>query len=723
MIMKNINARKRNSSGFTLIEVLMGILIFAVGMMALAKLQGNLARNSGDANARTVATNIAEEVIEEARVFGQIDSDGTNAAYNDIDDGFALSPIVRGNIEYTVVSDVTDYYISADGTLTTTAPADAYKSDFKQLDLTVTWNTGLEFDIDGTNTTSGRLGTGSIRITDVISSITSGAGGKAALGTEGDGSYAPPVDYHPGDNPDIISISLGASKFKESTTPLPDVTRTNELVETTFDVVTYSQDNSGATFLRREEFRAISCECTLRTSGDSEEGGLRPTIWDGFEYTEGEFVAKSYGESASNQQSQYCDICCRDHHDGGYGSEDDNNDPGRSRYNPFRYEDDYYDTYGDHKHYNPDSDGVMIIAESDGDTYVEACRMIRKDGFWRIAQNLRQEGLNSFPADYLDGPIEVGIYSKYVTEAVTAYELDTDPANGSQPTNPYEETPPDLMLPANMTPALVFPASTESIPTNFPTASGDVEQQLRARGIYIDYLSDALRERINCLDEPGATGEECEVPDVNSALEIIPFYDVQLTWLARWNEFPSNNPVDVTNQAIANDNSHDRGMASLEAGFGPTEINSAVHPGNLGLTGTDPIDPWYGDELEDYVLYALAVDFSTQPQMSGIIISGKIRSAVGGVRAADVEIEASGAACDRTNTGYECELESGAVNPVLTVSNYFKVDTILVACSDGLVVKGQEHISINGTANWTRFELPAVSASNVTIVIKENSCG
>ena len=42
--MKNTNARKRNSSGFTLIEVLMGILIFAVGMMALAKLQGNLQR-------------------------------------------------------------------------------------------------------------------------------------------------------------------------------------------------------------------------------------------------------------------------------------------------------------------------------------------------------------------------------------------------------------------------------------------------------------------------------------------------------------------------------------------------------------------------------------------------------------------------------------------------------------------------------------------------------
>ena len=225
--MKNTNARKRNSSGFTLIEVLIGILIFAVGMLALAKLQGNLARNSGDANARTVATNIAEEVIEEARVFGQIDSDGTNAAYNDIVDG--TRTITRGGNVLTVASDVTDYYYnSTDETFTTEAPADAGRSDFKQLDLVVTWNTGQEFQVDGTNTTSGRLGSGSIRITDVISSITSGSGGKAALGTEGDGSYAPPVDYQPGANPDIISIKLGENKFKESTTPLPDVIRTDE---------------------------------------------------------------------------------------------------------------------------------------------------------------------------------------------------------------------------------------------------------------------------------------------------------------------------------------------------------------------------------------------------------------------------------------------------------------------------------------------------------------
>jgi hypothetical protein len=255
-----------------------------------------------------------------------------------------------------------------------------------------------------------------------------------------------------------------------------------------------------------------------------------------------------------------------------------------------------------------------------------------------------------------------------------------------------------------------------------PTAGGDTEQQLRTRGVYLDYMSDDLRARINCLDN-GGSGEDCDVPDVTSALEIIPFFDVQLTWLARWNETPNNNPIDVTNEAVADNNSHDRGVASLEAGFGYSTINASVHQGNLGLTATDPIDPWYAAEVDEYDLYALSEDLSSPPPLSGIIVSGDILSSVGGVKAADVEIVATGAQCDRTLTGFECVIESGANNPRITVSNYFKRNKVLLACSEVLEPNGTEHGSGDSIEqNWTRFNLPPGTTPDATIIIKQDSC-
>ena len=170
-------------------------------------------------------------------------------------------------MEYTVTSEVTDYYYSAsDNTFSDTAPDSAGKSDLKLLELTVSWGLDSSIQIDGsTATTTGNLGSGRIRLTDMISSITSPSGGKVVLNASGEyGNYAPPVDYTQDKKPGIISISLGANKFKVSTTPLPDIIRTDELVETRFDVVTYSQSDSGATFLRREEISDISCECIFK---------------------------------------------------------------------------------------------------------------------------------------------------------------------------------------------------------------------------------------------------------------------------------------------------------------------------------------------------------------------------------------------------------------------------------------------------------------------------
>ena len=132
----------------------------------------------------------------------------------------------------------------------------------------------------------------------------------------------------------------------------------------------------------------------------------------------------------------------------------------------------------------------------------------------------------------------------------------------------------------------------------------------------------------------------------------------------------------------------------------------AIVVGSVALTS-------YTSDEKNYYLYALAYDASSPPPLSGVVISGSIISSVNGVRASDVVIEATGAQCDRTNTGFECSLEVGANNTWLTISNYVKGAKILLGCSDVMSIHGSE----TSSNNWTRFNLPAAS----TTIARPNS--
>ncbi len=712
--MKSYQAMYTRPAGMSLLEVLIGIAIFAIGILALTQLQGSLARSASDANTRTIAINVAEDTIERLRGFSRIskDPDGIEYSYEDIEP--AQYTVSRGDLTFNVNVGVTEYwYNRAQEQFTTTEPTVAAYSDFKLMSVSVDWGNGPEFMIDGFRATEGRLGSGAVTLNEVISSVTSAADAKSATGGTG-GLYHPSIDYNPGSNPEIISISLGENKFKESTTPLPRVIRTDELAETTFDVVTYSQNDDGATFLRREEFRAISCNCSLRVSTSDSQGGYRPTVWDGNDYTKGEFVAKTWGVSTSNQQSKLCTICCRDHHDGGVGEDDDANDPGRAQYSPFRPDTDYISSgsmAGDHKHYYRNSSGGLSLASTSGSPYMEACRMVRRDGFWQVGQDLRQESLNMFPENYLDSEAEVAVYSQYITDAVNAFEVAIDGVDQ------YEQASPAFTAPEDMNPEVVFPASKSSNATNLPTPIGSTQQQLRSRGIYMDYMTDTLRDIVDCLQQ-GDSGETCGAPNITTPLEVIPFYDVQLTWLARWNESPINNPVDTTNQTIVDNNLHSRGMARLTSGFGMSTIDTKVHKGNLGLTGTDPIDVSYNADLKSQELYVFAQSSTPPPGVNEFLVEGLITSSISGFKAADVEISATGAQCNRTNTGFKCLLESGVNNSRITVTNYYKSNQVRVACSDTMVVQGSQ----TGANGWTRFNLPQSATNAANILIKLNGC-
>jgi len=230
------------SRGMTLLDVLLAIVIFAVGMLALSSLQGNLSRSSADANARTAAVNIAEEFIEEMLTFEQTHSETGVVAYQDIAN--TTDTVTRANIDYNVTVTVQDWYFMPDGVTPTDNTGDLPSnrdttiSDFKYVDITVSWD-GSEFQRGDGAETTGRLGGGSFNVGSIIPSIAQL--GAAKVAAEDDGAPGtPPVAYVPGNRPDIMRVSLDNSRFKESTTPEPIVVRKNELMETWFDVITYN---------------------------------------------------------------------------------------------------------------------------------------------------------------------------------------------------------------------------------------------------------------------------------------------------------------------------------------------------------------------------------------------------------------------------------------------------------------------------------------------------
>ena len=694
---------KFHQPGFSLLEVVIGLFIFTTGMLALAALQGQLTRSQADAAIRSVATNIAEEHIELARGFGLIDNNPDNSipAYTDIQDR-SLS-VTRGNTDFTVNIDVTDYYYNLDSDSFSTANPDSLGvSDFKNVSFDVSWGETPGFQISASQSiTAGDIGTGSIQLTAIISSITTQAAARSVTQQEKQ-SLLPDVSYTPGLNPDIVSLQLGETRFKESTSPIPRVYRSDERVETRFDVITYSQTNAGALFLRREEFIAVSCECRLEAPpAELDQGGRLPTIWAGDEYQKGQQAIKPKGVSTSNQQSIYCTECCRDHHDGATVS----GDVAASQYNPFRANASYWNSgtfQGDHKHYGRNNSGNLILAGSAGDRYVEACRMIRVDGFMRVGQDFRQEGRNVFPQNFLDEPSEVDDYSSWVTGSTNLFE---NALSGD-----YESSPLMLSSPP-LAPAIGgFPTVT-----SIPTSLGATTQQLRSRGVYIDYLSDDLRTAIDCLRilPDAGIASDCDFGTIQfganastNVLEVIPFFDVQLTWLNRWSESPANQPIDTTNEPVLTDNAHSRGIASNTFGSGSATVSATGHAGNLGLTDTDPVDPAFSSQLRSASLQVNALTAAPPPAVGNIIIRGLISSGVLGLRATDIQIEGSNANCNRSPDGYACEFSSSASDITLKVYNYKKQNTILAACSTTL-----NQISSGTDANGRGFSYFSLSGA------------
>lgn len=724
----------RKHSGFSILEVVIGIFIFAVGLLALAALQGALTRSMSDSKFRTTAVNIADRAIERQRGFTALVDATSVHAYNDI--VAADTAVTANGVTYAIDMDVTDYYYylnddvfckSGDSMSGSVAcPTGAISSDYKKVEVTVSWNSDLEFRADEGDTVD--VATGSITLTSVIPAIITSASARVADESTSE-SNAPPVNYSPGANPDIVALSLGDSKFKESLLPEPEVIRSDELVQTTFDVITYSQ-GVGFQFLRREEFASVSCECTLRAASESNPG-RRPVVWAADEYKGGHEVEKDYGESANNQQSSLCDSCCRDHHDGGT-ADDDYGDAFANVYGPFKTASEYSATprESDHLHYQGDA----VTHAAAGDTYLEACRLVRVDGFFRVAQDFRREDQYVFPADFLDESAEITVYSSYVTAAALAYEanvIDGYPTNS--PPCIGGTNPPCVASPAMQGTYDVALGATE-LPSWTTLQNGVLDdQQLRSRGVYIDYMSHNLRSFLSTCFVSGDLVDGCSVGDVeidktptSNKLEILPFFDVQLTKLENWDQTVQENlPISVTNEPLADANAHSRGeIVRVDPGF--TDVTAKSHRGNIGFTNTLAIDPIF--EIAEASLNVQSLGGGGGGGTDPLVVAGDFTELVRANPTITVS-GSGGAICTLTPNGFSCSVSSTATSPTVTVSGYEDTRTVnpevRYACSSSTpnpLTKLSESAVLG--SYYATFDLTSVTAGvgyNIVITL-DSTC-
>ena len=122
----NEKAAQATHQGYTLVEVLIVIAIFSIGILAVAAMQTTAVKGNASARRITEATALAENQIETL----------LELPYDDSDLDPALNPHEAAQGPYTIIWNVTDTDLDANGV-----------DDAKTVAVTVNWNYGGNRDV------------------------------------------------------------------------------------------------------------------------------------------------------------------------------------------------------------------------------------------------------------------------------------------------------------------------------------------------------------------------------------------------------------------------------------------------------------------------------------------------------------------------------------------------------------------------------------------------
>ncbi len=569
--------------GFSLIEVLIAVLVLATGMLALAALQGSITRNSVDAKIRSQGLAVAVDVLDRVRARATASQTDYEALASGAGSWAAWSPPAMGGAPtaattYQSRTSVTRFVRDSDaadcggaGNTPCFRPAtagDTYRlndtAEFKRITVDVQW-------------TDGAGNTRSATVNDVVTSVTRDKS-PAVMNqtpTPPTGVGEPVARIPRPSDAGIIPIAVGDGQETAASNPKPITGRERGRTdETSFQVYTYTTEaNNVARLSRVTDTRALGCRCELGALPNNTNAYFslpkEPTYWNGKDYVvpkDGSSGLRGRMVANAVQNQDLCVSCCLDHHD--FAGQ-------TTKFDPFRSE-------TTHKHYRDPNEGDLvpdfIEATQAGDRYLEACRMIRVDGIFRVATDARLELMNLLETDpTATDSIPLSSKVPRYQEAVKDYVAQKVVSGVASPNmSAFSDV---LVDPAQM--ALVSTGS---------------RRFLHNRGLYIDYLEQDARDAISeaIAECPDAT------PDINCVLPILPFTSVNTTDISQWDTDPSVTSITITNlgtnapypTANGNQTELPRFARGIVTGYatGTENAKVAMQRSNTGLSDSKPID-------------------------------------------------------------------------------------------------------------------------------------
>jgi prepilin-type N-terminal cleavage/methylation domain-containing protein len=681
--MKRIYRTPGLSGGFSLIEVMIAVVVLATGLLALAALQASLSRSSAESKTRSRVAAMLSARMDELRGSGYDNAvldPGSNTVTSTADgcDNDATDwidcPRVQAALGSLTVTQTNSLWTSAvdAGNFTQVANRTGVTSgnpEFIRVTLEASWT--------GANASEG---THSLAMTSELSALAL----RDALLPPPPGSNtsagSPVVRTDNPSGPGVIPIAVGGGDATAASNPRPEVVGKNNnttVTGTRFDVLTYNGLTGAAVIQRRVETAVIKCQCRLGAGGTNLPEIYRasqwPAIWTGERYdiytpepvSAAPGQGKDSGPRPGVDQSPLCQECCRDHFDG--------TTTGVAKFDPERS--------GTHDHYTVNG-GVLAALAVNGVDYVDSCRVIRVDGFWRTAADMYSRQFGLLATETVSGkqaatgvpddsdPIRTATnYQTFVKD----YLEQIDGNSGTAPSGAqamFDETARQLNDPDEV--VIAAPSSSDY-------------RYLHGRGLYLDYLEEKARQKIQAvLADTGPSGECPTGSDVAECiLPYLPFTTVNVTELAKWTASDATILSINSGSLLGANPSQPSGGRTIGVKKGAADNEVAINMSNFGLaassdsvfngiTGVDIDDAAaLGDDAQ-----AFDVGGDNSPPSSGDEFSVRISGAT--TQDPDVFYSVAAGAdageCLRPNAtaDYRCATNTDPIaGGSITVSNYW----------------------------------------------------